>query len=80
MSMINYTDLKAEVLDKYNKAKDSIKIAQAVFNLNKQAISNNIPNYDIKKLEFGAYKKDSFVSFFADMRGSSKKASSSSKR
>nr|WP_262886319.1 adenylate/guanylate cyclase domain-containing protein [Clostridium beijerinckii] len=39
-----------------------------------QNISNNIPGYDIDKLEFGAYDKDHFVTFFADMRGSTNRA------
>jgi len=39
-----------------------------------QNVSNNIPSYDINKMEFGAYKEDSFVCLFADMRHSTDRA------
>lgn len=72
MAVINSAELKRIILEKYELAKNSFILEKSAEFA--QNISNNIPGYDIEKLEFGAYKKDHFVTFFADMRNSTKRA------
>lgn len=72
MAVIDNAELKRIVLEKYELAKSSLILEKSAdFSQN---ISNNIPGYDIDKLEFAAYDKDNFVTFFADMRGSTTRA------
>lgn len=73
MAIIKNTELKKIILEKYELAKKSISILKESIDF-AQDISNNIPGYDIKELNFGAYKKDRFVTFFADMRKSTERA------
>lgn len=73
MAVVDNAELKKIVLDRYKAAKNSITIIKESIDI-AQNISNNIPGYDIENLNFGAYKKDNFVTFFADMRGSTKRA------
>jgi adenylate cyclase len=74
MSIVNQDKLKKIVMERFSKAEESVAlIKKAVFSESVQVVSNNIAPYDIHKMEFGAYKEDNYVSFFADMRGSSKR-------
>lgn len=71
MSVIDNEEIRCIILEKYELAKSSCVNESQNFG---QDVSNNIPKYDIKEMKFGAYNKDNFVSFFADMRGSSIRA------
>lgn len=72
MAVIENIDLKRIILEKYELAKNSLILEKSIDFA--QNISNNIPGYDIEKLDFGAYHRDHFVTFFADMRGSTDRA------
>lgn len=72
MAVIDNVELKRIILEKYELAKSSLILEKSADFA--QNVSNNIPGYDIEKLDFGAYKKDHFVTFFADMRGSTDRA------
>ncbi|MEY7999426.1 adenylate/guanylate cyclase domain-containing protein [Clostridium sp. Mt-5] len=71
---IDINELKREVTEKFELAKKNVLNELTIDKKFAKDISNNIPNYDINKMKFGAYEKDKFVSFFADMRDSTNRA------
>lgn len=74
MVTINSYDLSKTVIDSLENAKKNYSDVEYLINPKRQRIiSNNIPYYDINVLQHGAYISDYFVSFFADMRQSTKR-------
>lgn len=74
MLIINRDDLTKTVFNSFENAKNNKCSCNYSKDRKKQkVISNNIPCYDINSIECGAYFSDSFVSFFADMRGSTRR-------
>jgi class 3 adenylate cyclase len=74
MFITDKNDLWEIVNESFQKAKKGIKHYDVFLQWKpQQIISNNIPYYDICKLERGTYIEDFFVSFFADMRNSTER-------
>jgi len=74
MGLINYEVIKNIVTKNFKQAKDAIKLYKTETMQFAHAISDNIPNYEIEKIDFGAYIKDNFTVLFADMRNSTQRA------
>lgn len=70
MPVIDQTRLEQTILSKFTEAKKSIELLEKSY----AAVSNRIPNYNADKMPFGTYNCDHFVTFFADMRRSSKRS------
>lgn len=63
--------IHAEVLNIYNKAKESLDTVEISLN---ESADLAIPGYFADKLPFAAYEEDKFAVLFVDMRGSTKRA------
>jgi len=74
MGVISMEQVKKKVEEKYSIARSNCIIEKNAIIKEFAAISNNIPNYDAEKMDFGTYNKDNFVAFFADMRSSTPRA------
>ncbi|BAU27646.1 class 3 adenylate cyclase [Aneurinibacillus soli] len=74
MAIIKEDELKRVILEKYGQAKQTLNTNKLLLEKYGAAVSDRIPGYEAEKMKFGAYHKDEFVAFFADMRGSSKRA------
>jgi len=74
MSVINMDQVKRKVVEKYSIAQANCILEKSGTLKEFAALSNNIPNYDAEKMEFGTYNRDNFVAFFADMRSSTRRA------
>jgi class 3 adenylate cyclase len=72
LNSINKFTLKNQIYARFNLAKENIQ-KRLVKASRDSAISDRIPNYCAKDLDFSAYKKDSFVALFVDVRNSSKR-------
>ncbi|MGG4029846.1 adenylate/guanylate cyclase domain-containing protein [Bacillus subtilis] len=57
----------------YSAAKKNVEIKKAQYEA-KSAISDVVPGYDSKKLDFASYDKDNFSVMFVDIRNSTKRA------
>jgi len=74
MLIIDKEKLADTVIESFENAKSNVSASNCTYHHKTQSfISNNIPCYDINKVKRGSYFVDSFVSFFADMRGSTKR-------
>ncbi|AEK89478.1 MULTISPECIES: adenylate/guanylate cyclase domain-containing protein [Bacillus amyloliquefaciens group] len=67
--------LEAEGIVKknYAAAKKSVELKKVHYEAN-SAISDAVPGYDSKKLNFGSYDRDNFSVMFVDIRNSTKRA------
>jgi len=74
MPIIKFDDVRASVCDSYQQAKRSIKKSSILLEKSAGVISDRIPVYPAKELDFGAFIQDEFTALFADMRNSTLRA------
>lgn len=74
MRLLDEGIVKKFVYKKFIEAKESLDVNKSFVKLAESAISDRIPNYPAKYLDFAAYKKDTFVAFFVDVRKSTKRS------
>jgi len=74
VSIIDFNDLRSSVYDSYQQAKKSMLKSHILLEKSGGVISDRIPTYPAKKIDFGAFIKDEFTTLFADMRSSTLRA------
>lgn len=71
---INMCNVKKLVEEHYSKALENVQMIKKALTEDSQAISDVVPGYKSKQLEFGQFLQDNFTVLFIDMRNSTKRA------
>lgn len=74
MAIIDFDEVRASVEISYKQARSSILNKSMLLEKSSGVISDRIPTYPAKELDFGAFIQDEFTTLFADMRNSTLRA------